>query len=71
MLYNIYKQNVPSVTVKGKGNTRMFEMDLELVATIFVEQSCPIEMAKKMGYAHPVVECVNGYNPETGKPNKS
>lgn len=71
MLYNIYKQNVPSVTVKGKGNTRMFEMDIQLVDTIFVEDGCPIEAAKAKGHIHPIVECANGYDAETGKPRKS
>jgi hypothetical protein len=72
MLYNVYKQNTPSVVVKGKhAYTKMFEADVQLVDTIFVEYGCPIDAAKAKGHIHPLVACINGYNDETGKPLKS
>jgi len=71
MLYHVYKQNIPSVVAKGKSNyLKMYDADLQLVNTIFVESGCPIEAAKEKGYEFPIVECVNGYDPETGKPRK-
>jgi hypothetical protein len=71
MLYNIYRQNTPSVVAKGKpSHTRMFEADLQSVDTIYVERGCPFDAAKAKGHVNPVVECVNGYHPETGKPLK-
>jgi hypothetical protein len=72
MLYNVYRQNKPSTVAKSKPNQpKMFEMDIELVDTIYVEAGCPIEAAKSLGHVHPLVECVNGYDLETGKPLKS
>jgi len=69
MLYNVYRQNTPSVIAKGKSNyAKMFELDLQLVEVMFVDRGCPIEAAKVKGHIHPVVECCNGYNFETGKP---
>ncbi len=68
MLYNIYRQNIPSVVTKDrKTDTKLFEIDIQLVDTIFVESGCPIEAAKAKGHIHPVVECCSGYDPETGK----
>ncbi len=65
MLYNIYKQNTPSVS-----RNNMFEPDLRLVDTIFVESGCPIDIAKTKGHIHPLVECCNGYD-LNGKPLKN
>jgi hypothetical protein len=71
MLYNVYRQNTPSVIAKSKSNyTKMFEADLQLVDTIFVERGCPIDAAKAKGYVHPFVECCNGYDFNTGRPLK-
>jgi hypothetical protein len=70
MLYNIYRQNIPSVIAKSN-YTKMFEADLQLVDTIYVERGCPFDAAKAKGYIHPVVECVNGYDFNTGRPLKS
>ena len=71
MLYNVYKQNIPSVIAKTKNSpAKMFEADLQLVDTIYVERGCPIEAAKAKGHVHPFVEAVNGYDLETGKPLK-
>ena len=69
MLYNVYRQNTPSVIAKSKNQyAKLFEADLQLVDTIFVERGCPIDAAKAKGHIHPFVECCNGYNFETGKP---
>ena len=72
MLYNVYKQNTPTVMTKSKNShTKMFELDLQLVEVMFVDCGCPIEAAKAKGHIHPVVECCNGYKFETGKPLRS
>ena len=71
MHYKVYKQNTPSVVAKGRQTyTKMFEADLQLVDTIYVERGCPFDAAKAKGHIHPVVECINGYDSETGKPLK-
>lgn len=66
MKYNIYEQMMPSVKVKNKG-IDMYEADIVFrVQVDMASNECPFEFGRALGIKRPMIEAVNGYNPETG-----